>query len=170
MVQSLGQFDQCQIRLRLEQLLQSLGVWTQRVVTPFCPLGRKNRYGNHASRQRPNDAENSSRASKVERKDQRFSPALRAEPHNRYEVALSLDNHRCAYGSNEAKKLHFWPGPFQPCPCDTLAEKCLGDLNDDRTFHDVRRAGLDIRDILLDPFARDFQAFVGACLVRANRH
>ena len=107
---------------------------------------------------------------KVERKDQRFSPALRAEPHNRYEVALSLDNHRCAYGSNEAKKLHLWPGPFQPCPCDTLAEKCLGDLNDDRTFHDVRRAGLDIRDILLDPFARDFQAFVGACLVRANRH
>jgi hypothetical protein len=42
--------------------------------------------------------------SKFVRKAQRFNPALWAEPNNRHEVALSHDNHRCAYGFNEAQK------------------------------------------------------------------
>jgi len=55
-----------------------------------------------------------------------------------------------------------WRRPF---PFNALL-----DLNDDRTFRDDRRIRVDIRRILLNPFARDFQAFIGACLVLANSH
>jgi len=43
-----------------EKRKELLGVWSRRVVTLFCPLRRKKRYGKHASRQRPNDTANSS--------------------------------------------------------------------------------------------------------------
>jgi len=43
-----------------ERIKLRLGVWSRRVVTLFCPLRRKKRYGKHASRQRPNDTANSS--------------------------------------------------------------------------------------------------------------
>ena len=53
------------LRLCVEDFLipRGLGVWSRRVVTLCCPLRRKKRYGNNASRQRPNNAANSSRAS-----------------------------------------------------------------------------------------------------------
>ena len=47
----------------LAKRLDALGAWSQRVVTLFCLLRSKKRYGKHASWQRPHDAENSSRAS-----------------------------------------------------------------------------------------------------------
>ena len=48
--------------IRLPDSSHSLTVWSQRVVTLFCLLRRKQRYGKHASWQRPNDAESSSQA------------------------------------------------------------------------------------------------------------
>ena len=81
-----------------------LGVWSRRVVTLFCPLRRKKRYGNNASWQRPHDAANSSRTPKVERKDQHLGPALRTEPHHGYQVAYTHYDQRCAHGSGKAQK------------------------------------------------------------------
>jgi len=46
----------------------------------------------------------------------------------------------------------------------------LFDLNDDRTFCNDRGIRMDIRGVLLDPFACDLQALLRACLVLANSH
>jgi hypothetical protein len=41
---------------------------------------------------------------KLERKDQHPGPAVWAEPHDRYEVAIPHHDCRCAHGSDEAQK------------------------------------------------------------------
>jgi len=41
---------------------------------------------------------------KVKRKDQYPGPALRAEPHHGYEVAISHNHHRCTHGAFKAQK------------------------------------------------------------------
>ena len=73
-------------------------------MTLFCPLMRKKRYGKHASRQRPNNTANLSRAPKVERKDQHPGPEIGAEPHHGHQVAIPHHDCRCAHGSDEAQK------------------------------------------------------------------
>ena len=69
--------------------IKALGVRSRKVVTLFCPSRRRNCYGKPASRQPPHNAESSCRAPRVERNNQLPGPAIRLEPHHRYQVAVS---------------------------------------------------------------------------------